>query len=405
MTDGGAPSDLATAEPGEGRVSTLELFFDLVFVFGFTQITGAIVQDPTAVALGRGVLVFAMLWWAWGAYAWLTNTVATDEHVARLVVFAAMGAMLVTALGVPTAFSRGGVAFALGYLVVMVLHAVLFVLEGENPQTTRGAILRLVPTNLGAAGLLVVAGTAQGTSQTALWLGAVLLSYLGPYVTGVAGFTIHPGHFVERHGLIVIVALGESIVAVGAGNEEITLDWALAGTGLLVIALVIGLWWAYFAAEADRSERTLARLAGAERARFARDVYSYLHIPLVLGVVLAAVGIHEVLEHPGEPLDQVAASSLGAGVAMFIAALVVIRLRRGDRAGVAGIAAVAGAAAMVAGGAELPAAATLAVLAALTLGMQVVDRVDPATDPATDPIDPDGPADRPPISRPDAGPA
>src|SRR5690606_8625374 len=161
-----------------------------------------------------------------------------------------------------------------------------------------------------------------GTAQTGLWVAAVGVCYAGPYLTGVRGFTVHPGHFAERHGLIVIIALGESVVAIGAGNDEIALDWSLAGTGLVVIALVIALWWAYFDSEAEAAEQALASATGGERASLARDAYSYLHIPLFLGIVLAAVGIHEALIHPADPLDPVVAGALGVGVALFFAALV-----------------------------------------------------------------------------------
>jgi low temperature requirement protein LtrA len=369
------PATDSVGEPGEERVSTLELFFDLVFVFAITQITGAISHEPTAVALGRAVLVFAMLWWAWGAYAWLTNTVPTGQIAPRVVVLGAMSAMLVTALAVPTAFDDGGPAFALGYLVVMVLHAALFVLAGENPEQTRRAVVRLSLSNLPAAAALVAAGYADGTAQTMLWVAAVAVTYAGPYVTGVGGFTVHAGHFVERHGLIVIIALGESIVAIGAGNDEITLDWSLAGTGLAVMALVIGLWWAYFDREAEASERVLAAATGPDRARLARDVYSYLHIPLVLGVVLAAVGIHEALAHPGDPLDPVVAGALGTGVALFFAALVAIRIRRGaSTPGLLGVVGAAVALAMAPVAAEIAAAATFAVLGVVVLGVAVGQR-------------------------------
>jgi low temperature requirement protein LtrA len=364
-----------TPEPGEERVSTLELFFDLVFVFAFTQITGTISHEPTGVALRHGVLVFAVLWWAWGAYAWLTNTVRTGEIAPRVVVLAAMAAMLVTALAVPTAFDDGGPAFALGYIVVMGLHAALFVLAGENPDTTRRAVLRLSLTNLPAALALVAAAYAHGTAQTVLWVVAVAVSYVGPYITGVAGFTVHPGHFVERHGLIVIIALGESIVAIGAGGDEITLDWSLAGVGLVVIALVIGLWWAYFDEEAAASEHALVTAIGPERARMARDVYSYLHIPLVLGVVLSAVGIHEALAHPGDPLDPVVAGALGAGVAMFFGALIAIRLRRRARPTVLCPLAVVAALVMIPIASEIAAAASFVVLAVVVLGAAVGERL------------------------------
>jgi low temperature requirement protein LtrA len=359
----------ARARGPEARVSTLELFFDLVFVFGFTQITGAVSQEPTAVGLARGVMMFAVLWWAWGAYAWLTNAVPTGERAPRIVVLAAMAAMLVTALAVPSAWGDGGVAFALGYLVVMALHAALFMLSGENREATRGAVLRLAPTNLGAGLLLVAAGLANGTAQTVLWVTAIALVYAGPYLTGVAGFTVHPGHFVERHGLIVLIALGESIVAIGAAGDDITVDWSLAGTALVVMALIAGLWWDYFTHDAEASERVLVAAQGHERARLARDIYSYLHVPLVLGIVFAAVGIHEVLAHSDEPLDPVFAGAFAGGVGLYFAGLAAIRVRRGDPPGWPCLAAVAAALVMIPVGGELDAVATVAVLAAVSLAV------------------------------------
>jgi low temperature requirement protein LtrA len=355
----------------ESRVSTLELFFDLVFVFAFTQITGAVTHDPTAEGLARGVLVFSVLWWAWGAYAWLTNSVATGESAPRLVVLSAMAAMLVTALAVPTAWDDGGVAFALGYLVVMVLHTALFALAGENPEATRRAILRLAPTNLAAALLLVGAGLADGTTQTGLWVAAIAVSYLGPYLTGVAGFTVHPGHFAERHGLIVIVALGESVVAIGAAGDDIVVDWSLAGTALVVIALLAGLWWDYFTGDAEAGERALVAAQGDERSRLARDIYSYLHIPLVLGIVFAAVGIHEALVHSDEPLDPIFAAAFAGGVGLFFAGLAAIRARRGDDPGVLCLVAVAVSLVMIPVGREIDALATVGILAAVALGVAI----------------------------------
>jgi low temperature requirement protein LtrA len=331
-------------------------------------------HESTAVGLARGVLVFAVLWWAWGAYAWLTNVVPTGERAPRLVVLAAMAAMLVTALAVPTAWGDGGVAFALGYLVVMVLHAALFLLSGENPESTRRAVVRLCATNIPAALALVAAGLADGTGQTLLWVAAIAINYAGPYLTGVAGFTVHPGHFVERHGLVVIIALGESVVAIGAGGDEIAVDWPLAGTALVVMALIAGLWWDYFTGDAEASERVLVAADGPERSRLARDMYSYLHVPLVLGVVFAAVGIHEVFVHRDEPLDPIFAGAFAGGVALYFAGLAGIRMRRGDRPGGLCVVAVAIALVMVRVGAEVDAIVTVAVLAATSLAVGLAGR-------------------------------
>jgi low temperature requirement protein LtrA len=362
----------ATDAPPEARVSPLELFFDLVFVFGFTQITGTITKGPTAANLGRGVLIFLVLWWAWGSYAWLTNAVPMSMKLAR-VVLCASAAMLVTALAVPTAWEDGGVAFALGFLVVMVLHTVLFAVAGENPETTRAAILRLVPTNLGAALLLVVAGMVDGTARPLLWVAAVAISYVGPYLTGVAGFGVHPGHLAERHGLIVIIALGESVVAIGSAGD-IAVDWGLAGTALIIMGLLIGLWWVYFDHEAEDDEAALIAAQGVDRARMARDVYSYLHVPLVLGVVFAAVGIHEALLHRAEPLDPVFAAAFAGGVALYLAALAAIRMRRGSRPGGACLAALVVALVMIPLGKETDAVVSAAVLAAAVLAVAFAER-------------------------------
>jgi low temperature requirement protein LtrA len=362
----------ATDAPPEARVSPLELFFDLVFVFGFTQITGTITKGPTAANLGRGVLIFLVLWWAWGSYAWLTNAVPMSVKLAR-VVLCASAAMLVTALAVPTAWEDGGVAFALGFLVVMVLHTVLFAVAGENPETTRAAILRLVPTNLGAALLLVVAGMVDGTARPLLWVAAVAISYVGPYLSGVAGFGVHPGHLAERHGLIVIIALGESVVAIGSAGD-IAVDWGLAGTALIIMGLLIGLWWVYFDHEAEDDEAALIAAQGVDRARMARDVYSYLHVPLVLGVVFAAVGIHEALLHRAEPLDPVFAAAFAGGVALYLAALAAIRMRRGSRPGGACLAALVVALVMIPLGKETDAVVSAAVLAAAVLAVAFAER-------------------------------
>jgi low temperature requirement protein LtrA len=292
----------------------------------------------------------------------------------RLVVLGATAAMLLTALAVPSAFGDGGVAFALGYLVVMVLHSALFALAGVNPETTRRAIGRLAPSNLLAAALLLAGGFTDGTAQTALWLAAVLVTYAGPYVTGVAGFTVEPGHFVERHGLIVLIALGESVVAIGAASDELTIDWSLAGTALLAITLLGGLWWAYFDVDAGAGERALVAATGPERARLARDVYSYLHIPLVFGIVLAAVGLHEALVHPGKELDTVPGFALGAGVALFFGGLTAIRARRGAPMGPACLGAALAAVLIGFSADEWAAASSLAILAAAALGMAIVER-------------------------------
>jgi low temperature requirement protein LtrA len=372
----GAPGPIAgTAagrEDGDARVSPLELFFDLVMVFAITQITALIAHDHDARGVVHGVLVFAALWWAWGAYAWLTDAVSTHRFGVRLVLLGGMAAGLVAAMAVPGSFDDTGVGFGLAFLVVMALHLALFTLAAEDRATSRAAIMRLAPTNLGAALLLIVGGAIGGGAQEVLWALGVVLMYAGPYITGVAGFSIHPGYFAERHGLIVIVALGESVIAIGAG--DLHLDWALAGTALLAISLVTALWWAYFDHDAERNEHALTTATDAERARLARDTYSYLHVPLVFGIVLGAVGLHDVLVHPGDDLDPLVGGLMAAGVALYFLGLVAMRLRCGTPLGpwYPGAIAVAVVVGAVAG--AVPAVVSLLVLAATCLAASMLDR-------------------------------
>jgi low temperature requirement protein LtrA len=311
-------------------VSTFELFFDLVFVFSLTRVTALILERPDAAGVLRGVLVLALLWWAWGAYAWLTNAVDTSSAASRGVILAAMGAMLVVAAAVPQASERDALAFALGYFVVRLLHLVLFAVAGG---ANRAAILRLAPGNLAASVLLIVGVFVPTPIQLALWGLAVVIDYGTPIVTGVAGFNVHAGHFFERHSLFMIIALGESVVAVGTGvlHGDAAITPLLATAVLLAVAAIGGLWWAYFDREAAISERALARAVGPRRAYLARDMFSYLHLPLVAGVVFIAVGLESVMSHPLEHLHGVYAAGLGGGAALFLFGLTAVSGRRRHR--------------------------------------------------------------------------
>jgi low temperature requirement protein LtrA len=241
-----------------------------------------------------------------------------------------MGAMLVVAVAVPQASEGNALAFALGYLVVRVLHLVLFAVAGG---ANRAAILRLAPGNLAASVLLIVGVFTPTTVQLLLWGLAVLIDYGTPIVTGVGGFTVHAGHFFERHALFMIIALGESVVAVGTGvlHGDAAITPLLATAILLAVAAIGGLWWAYFDWEAAISERELSRAVGARRAHLARDMFSYLHLPLVAGVVFIAVGLESVISHPREHMHGVYAVGLGGGAALFLFGLSAVSGRRGHR--------------------------------------------------------------------------
>jgi low temperature requirement protein LtrA len=309
------------------RVTPLELFFDLVFVFAITQVTGFLADNPTWGGLLRGIMVLGALWWAWAAYAWLTNTLNPEEGGVRLAVFAAMGAMLIVSLAVPNAFGDDGVTFGVAYFLVRALHLVLYAIAGRGDRDLLRAVLRIVPTAILAPILLVIAGFLDGPAQLALWGAALAVDYLGVLVGHMRGWRVSPEHFVERHGLVVIIALGESIVAIGVGAAGLPLEAGLIAAALLGIIVAASLWWSYFDWVMFISQARLTEATGAERAALARDLYSYLHLPMVAGIVLFALGLKTTLAHVDEPLPTIPALGLCGGVALYLLAHVALRLR------------------------------------------------------------------------------
>src|SRR3712207_4711798 len=237
-TLGSARTATEGGDLSERRVTPLELFFDLVFVFALTQVTGFLADHLTWTGMVQGAALLVVLWWAWGGYSWLTNAVPAEEVIpARLVILIAMAAMLVTSLAVPDAFGEYGVLFALAYFVVRLLHVVLFVLATGVPPEANRAMLRLAPGFLGAPLLLIPAGFADGFVQGALWAVAIGIDLSVSLVRGVGGFRVHAGHFVERFGLIIIIALGESIVSIGVGASGLALGPGVVLASVLGVAL------------------------------------------------------------------------------------------------------------------------------------------------------------------------
>jgi low temperature requirement protein LtrA len=309
----------------EKRVAPLELFFDLVFVFALTQVTALMSEDPSWRGLGRGMLVLSALWWAWAAYAWLTNYVAAEEDRERLLILAVMGAFLVTALAAPNAFGDDALVFALAYAAARWLHIFIFA-EANEDLDARDAIRRLARTAVPAPALLIVAAFLDGTAQAVVWVIALSTDFAGPFVFGVRGFRVSPGHFAERFSLIVIIALGESIVAIGAGLEG-ELEAGTISAALLGLLVAFGLWWAYFDVVAIVAERRFRDSEGHTRLRIARDSYSYLHLPMIAGIVLLALGVKKTVGDVEQPLKTIPSVALFGGIALYYAGHVAFRLR------------------------------------------------------------------------------
>ncbi len=311
------------------RVTALELFFDLVFIYAITQVSSFVSNDATWTGLLRGLLLLGALWWAWSSYAWLTNRLDPEEGAVRLAVFAAIAAMLVVSLATPTAFGPDALTFAIAYSVVRGLQLVLLAFAGRKDRDLMRPIERLAPGALLSCTLLVCAAFVHDPARIALWCAALVVIYVGPLMYGMRGWTISPDHFVERYGLVIIIGLGESIVAIGVGATGAALTNGVIIAALLGFTVAACVWWSYFDWSTYVVQARLAELTGASRAALARDAYAYLHLPMVGGIVLFAFGVKTTLHDVGESLDGVEAVGLCGGIALYFAAHVVLRLRIG----------------------------------------------------------------------------
>ena len=329
MSTSVAPSRrIVRADDTEARVAPLELFFDLVFVFALTQVTAFLADDPTFSQLGRGIVLLALLWWAWSGYAWLTSHVDPEQTLTRLVMFAAMGAMLVCALATPGAFTDDGVLWGVGYLVVRILHTALFAVAARGDAAMMRGVTALGISMIPGAGLIIVGAAAfDGTTRDLMWLAAVILDYGIVLAAGAEGWRVHAEHFAERFGLVMIIAFGESIVAIGVGLEGIELGSGEITAAMLAIAIVCLLWWAYFDVVALVAERRFREAAVAEQQRIARDSYALLHLPMIAGVVLFALGVKKIVEHVEDPLKDMPAVALCGGLALYLLAHIAFRMR------------------------------------------------------------------------------
>lgn len=309
------------------KVKPLELFFDLVFVIGFTQCTALMAAQPDWSGIVRGVLVLAMLWWAWAGYAWLTSLIEPEEGPVRIVIFAAMAGLLIVALSVPEAFGDWGLSFAIAYGAVRLGHIALYLMASRQKPGLRRWVLSFAMITAVVVGLLVAASFLRPGWQVTLWVIAIILDWGGAAVSGVTEWRLVPEHFAERHNLVIILALGESIFALGLG-ATFEVSAPVIGAAILGIGLSSALWWIYFDVVALVTERRLLDASkGRKQNALARDSYSYLHFPMVAGIVLAALGLEGTLDHVDEPLDAVHAFALLGGTAIYLLAHVALRLR------------------------------------------------------------------------------
>lgn len=314
---------------GKRSVTPLELFFDLVFVFALTQVTTLLADDLTWLGMLRGFAVLAAIWWAWVGFSWLTNSIRIDDDVtSRLVMLVTMAVMLVVGLAAPQAFGAYSILFGAAYLVVRLLHIALYAVTTRSDPDVFGAVVRLAPGMVAAPLLILAAGfVPEGWGRAALWVLALAIDFLTPVVAGSGGWRLDPGHFSERHGLIIIIALGESVVALGVSAAGETLTLQVVAAAVLGVVVISAMWWLYFDVVAVVAERQLAALSRSAQAAMARDSYSYIHLFMVFGIVLAALGLKKTLLDIGEPLKVIPAVALFGGVSLYLLAHIAFRLR------------------------------------------------------------------------------
>ncbi|MFI1239245.1 low temperature requirement protein A [Nocardia salmonicida] len=372
----------------DSSVTQLELFFDLVIVFAFTMVTDLAADETTAANMLRATLVLALMWWLWIAYSWLGNVVRADEGIARVGIFVAMGGAFIAALTIPEAFTDlpggwfGPLVFAIAYLVVRLVHVAIFWAVSAEDSQLRGQLLRwaLGSITIGTT-LLVVAAMTSGLTQILLWIAAIVGDMLWTFVAGTDWRLNSAKHFAERYGLIVIVALGESIVSIGIGVAGLPISWPIALGSMLGLAVSGLLWWLYFDVAALSIEHSLAHAKGAAQIKIAQNSYTYWHFPMIVGVIALSLGLKKVLYYVGDsshhkltdPLYGIPLGALYAGPALFILGVVVAKYYASKSVSIARVITAVLLLALIPAAAHLPALASLAVLCTVLAALVIFE--------------------------------
>ena len=386
MTTTGTPRSAAlrfrTSDESH-RVTTFELFFDLVFVFAFTQVTQYMAHAHSGLGVLQGLIILSLLWWSWVSYSWLANQTFVDEGIARAGMAVAMAAMFLVALVIPEAFEDlpGGLyaplVLALSYMVVRVAHLTMYFFAAGDDGPLRRQVLITTTALVPGSGLLILGAVIGGPAQTWLWLGGLVIDVAITYFTARGGnWRVHSAaHWAERYGLVVILALGESIVAIGVGVAEIAISTEILIGSMLAIALSVLLWWLYFDVIALAAEHVLARLRGVARANLAIDGYTYLHFLIIAGVVISALGVEQAMHHVNEPkpLGWFASAALFGGTSLYLAGHTAFWRRAGGKIKGWRLGGATLLLALIPVGALIPALASLALTVAVTGAVVVLE--------------------------------
>lgn len=383
VTQSGTRAALRRQTGVEQRATTLELFYDLVFVFAVTQVSHLLLAHLTWEGAGQSALILLVVWWSWNYTTWVTNELDPESAIVRLLLIALMLASLLMAIAIPDAFGDKALLFAGSYVAIQVGRHSFLTWVAAGPGTLERRRAGRILVWFVAAGALWLAGAvADGPLRTALWLAALAIDYGGPLLTywlpgrphlGPEAWDVGSEHFAERFQLFIIIALGETIVVTGATTSELELTTARVLAFGLAFLTTAALWWLYFNLVAAIAQRRLEQ--AVNRTLMARDAYTYLHVVIVAAILLGAVGDELVIAHPTEHLPDVEVAAVVGGPALYLLAHVLLRLRM---SGTVSRRRLSGAIACLALGAVgtsidalVLAAALLAVLVAVIVGDQL----------------------------------
>lgn len=368
------------------RAATLELFYDLVFVFTITQVSHLLLDHLTWAGAGQAAIVLLAVWWSWNYTTWATNELNPETNPVRLLLIALMLGSLLMAIAVPHAFDERGLLFAVAYLAIQVgRHAFLTFVAAERGSVEREQAGRILVWFLIAGVFWIAGGLAESGWRVGLWLVALALDYVAPRILfplpgrprlAAGSWRLATGHFAERFGLIVIAAIGETIILTGATTAERELDAATVAAFISAFAGSAALWWLYFVSTREISEHSLD--GEASRTGSARDIYTYGHVLIVAGIILTAVGDELVIAHPLDPLGSTQMTAVIGGPTLFLLAQLALQWRATHRLGYARLGAITACAALGLLGGSLPAllvgAALVAVLIAVALRDQIIEK-------------------------------
>jgi low temperature requirement protein LtrA len=305
--------------PEDQSATFVELFFDLVFVFGVTQIVGLLHHDMSWAGVGHAILVFWLVWWAWTQFTWALNAADTTHPLVELVTLASTGVAFFMSVAIPTSFAGRALWFAVPYVVVRGLGLWIYALVARASPGQHAAVRVFSLVSTGGLAAVVAGGVAGPEAQPWLWGLAIFLDVVAALIGGrQEGWDIHAEHFAERHGLIVIIALGESLIVAAAGLAEATFTTDVLAVALLGVLTSCALWWTYFPVAKPELEHALASASPEKQGALARDAYSLAHFPMLCGVVAYAVALEDAVAHPGDALPAAARLALALGPLMFV---------------------------------------------------------------------------------------